>query len=371
VSPNLVVTGAGGFIGRHVTSLLDLQGLAYQVITRASTELEITRSLEEADAVIHLAGVNRPSEESEFERGNTLFTQRVADALAAAGKRATIVLSSTSRAQEPHAYGRSKLGAEHVVREYAERTGARSIIFRLPNVFGKWSRPNYNSAVATFCHNITRDLPIQIHDPAVRLRLVYVDDVASALVAEATRTDAPAGATTGRVEPEFQRTVGEIVALLRQFRAVRSELVLPSFADDFVRYLYSTYVSFLPLEDTAYNLQKHEDPRGALAELLKSPWFGQVFLSRTKPGVTRGNHYHHTKTEKFVVVEGSALIRIRPIGAGSVMEIPVTGAEFRVVDIPPGHTHSITNVGEAELVTLFWSSEIFDQARPDTYILPV
>lgn len=367
----LVVTGATGFIGRHVTSLLSLGGnLPFRMLTRATSAREAEAALSEADAVIHLAGTNRPQVESEFTSGNAELTRSLTEALERAGRRATMVLASTSRAEEPTAYARSKLVAERAVQEYAARVGARAVIFRLPNVFGKWSRPNYNSAVATFCHNVARDLPIHVHDPAVKLRLVHVDDVADALLSAVVRQEQQ-GTTFASVEPEFERTVGEIVAMIHQFRMIRTTLVLPSFADDFIRKLYSTYVSFLPLEDTAYALKRHEDPRGALAELLKSPWFGQVFISRTNPGVTRGNHFHHTKTEKFVVVAGSAVIRIRPVEGGKVTEIPVEGSEFRVVDIPPGHTHSIVNVGVGELVTLFWSSEVFDPSRADTYPLPV
>lgn len=367
----LVVTGAAGFIGKHVVSLLSLRdGVPFLVITRATPRTDAEAALARAEAVIHLAGANRPQLESEFNVVNAGLTQAVARSLERAGRRATFVLASTSRVDEQTPYARSKRAAEEAVKEYAARTGARSVIFRLPNVFGKWSRPNYNSAVATFCHNIARDIPIQIHDPAARLRLVYVDDAAEALISAATRKT-PSGAVVERVQPEFQRTVGEIAGLIQQFRAVRTALVLPDFADEFARKLYSTFVSFLPLHDVAYALDRHEDPRGALAELLKSPWFGQLFVSRTKPGVTRGNHFHHTKTEKFVVVEGTAVIRFRPVNGGEVTEVRVEGHEFRVVDIPPGHTHSIVNVGSGELVTLFWSSEIFDGNRPDTYPLPV
>jgi UDP-2-acetamido-2,6-beta-L-arabino-hexul-4-ose reductase len=295
------------------------------------------------------------------------LTRALAEALLAAGGRATLVLASTTRAGEPTEYGRTKLEAERLVRAYGERSGATVAVDRLPNVFGKWSRPFYNSAVATFCHSIARDLPVEVHDERRTVRLLYGEDAAQHLVGQALGRVAP-DAEPG---PVHERTLGEIVALLRQFRALRTELQLPDFSDDFVRKLYTTYVSFLPTGDAAYALTQHTDERGALAELLKSPWFGQVFVSRTKPGVTRGNHFHQTKTEKFVVVEGDAVIRLRPSEGGEVTEIPVRGSELRVVDIPPGYTHNITNVGAGDLVTLFWSSEVFDRARPDTYPMQV
>lgn len=364
----VLVTGARGFLGRHVTSLLAFQpDVTTLAATRATTPAELCELAAQADAVIHLAGVNRPTDEREFETGNVALTRDLVSALEAAGRKATLVLASSSRADEDTPYARSKRGAEAAVREYGERSGATVAIDRLPNVFGKWSRPFYNSAVATFCHSIARDLPFEVHDERTSLRLVYGEDAAQHLIGQALGRISP----DAEAAPVYERTLGEIVALLRQFRALRTELVLPDFSDDFVRKLYTTYVSFLPPEAAAYALHQYTDDRGALAELLKSPWFGQIFVSRTKPGITRGNHFHQTKTEKFVVVEGEADIRLRAIDGNEVTMFRVRGSEFRVVDIPPGLTHSITNVGAGELVTLFWSSEVFDRDRPDTYMLQV
>jgi UDP-2-acetamido-2,6-beta-L-arabino-hexul-4-ose reductase len=363
----IVVTGARGFIGRHVTSLL-AYGSEVKVseIIRETSGEQARAALAEADAVIHLAGVNRPQDQSEFESGNAELTRWLVSALREAGRNATVVLASSTRADDDTPYGRSKREAEAAVRMYGEQTGASIAIYRLPNVFGKWSRPFYNTVVATFCHSIARDLPIDVHDPARTIRLVYGEDVAQALIESALDQR-----MSTQVEPVYERALGEIVALSRQFKALRTELRLPDFSDSFVRKLYTTYVSFLPEEEIGYALQQYADERGTLAELLKSPWFGQIFVSRTRPGVTRGNHFHQTKTEKFVVVEGDAVIRMRPSDGGDVVEIAVQGRDFRVVDIPPGYTHSITNIGDRELVTLFWSSEIFDRERPDTYALPV
>ncbi len=257
------------------------------------------------------------------------------------------------------------------MRAYAAETGAPVAIYRLPNVFGKWSRPFYNTAIATFCHLIARDEPVEVHEPDRVLTLVYGEDVARDMIARATASSPVSGVESPVVTPAYERRLADIVQLIQQFRAMRTDLVVPNLGDEFTRKLYGTYVSFLPLDDVSYPLRQFQDERGALAELLKSHAFGQVFVSRTRPGITRGNHYHHTKTEKFVVVEGDAVIRMRPIAGGDVTEIAVRGSEFRVVDIPTGYTHSITNVGDRELITLFWASEIFDPERPDTYFLNV
>jgi UDP-2-acetamido-2,6-beta-L-arabino-hexul-4-ose reductase len=331
--------------------------------------------LSRADAVIHLAGINRPSDEREFETGNAALTQEIVSAVTAAGRCPPLAFTSSVRALEDTAYGRSKRAAEQAVVSYARSQGAAVAIYRLPNVFGKWSRPFYNSAVATFCHSIARDLPFEVHDPSRKLRLVYGEDVARALV------DFVRGASRGQAEPDgvhrpdvlplYERSLGEIVEYLQAFRAMRTELVVPDLSDDFTRKLYGTYVSFLPPTDAGYALHQRTDNRGTLAELLKSRSFGQVFVSRTHPGVTRGNHWHHTKSEKFVVVEGEALICLRALDSTETIEIRVNGSEFRVVDMLPGYTHSITNIGIGELITLFWASELFDPDQPDTYPLNV
>ena len=369
----VAVTGADGFLGRHVSALLRSDH-AHEIlpVTRDTPPEGLRAALLAADAVIHLAGVNRPRDESEFTTGNTDFTRTITQVLEDGGRNASVAFASSTRATEDTPYGRSKLAAESILRDHAARHGVRVAVFRFPNVFGKWSRPFYNSAVATFCHSVARDLPVDVHDPARRLTLVYGEDAARAMVEWATDTAlTPGGFGFQSAGPEYEVTLGGLVELIRAFRAMRTTLRVPDLSDAFTRALYGTYVSFLPPEQVSYALTKHVDERGALAELLKSPQFGQVFISRTKPGITRGNHFHHTKTEKFVVVDGEAVIRMRPIDGGGVTEVRVSGDEFRVVDIPTGQTHSITNVGSTTLVTLFWASEIFDPQRPDTYFLEV
>jgi UDP-2-acetamido-2,6-beta-L-arabino-hexul-4-ose reductase len=369
---NIVVTGAKGFIGQNLLAWLQ-QHPGYRVFPfdLGNAQQELESALAVADVVFHLAGVNRPRAESEFQTGNVDFTSSLCDALLKTGRPVLVVLSSSVQAALENPYGVSKRQAEEVVAHYAETSGARVVIYRLHNVFGKWCRPNYNSVVATFCHNIARDLPVTISDPMRELELIHVDDVVAHFMQEIERENASAGVERRSVSPSYKVTLGELAEKIRSFRQSRVSLHVPNLSDDFTRKLYSTYLAYLEPDNFAYDLVKKCDSRGCLAEFVKSPSFGQIFVSRTVPGITRGNHYHHLKTEKFLVVQGDAVVRFRHIESGQVTEYPVHGTDFRVVDIPPGYTHSIENVGTGELITLFWSSEIFDPSRPDTTALPV
>jgi UDP-2-acetamido-2,6-beta-L-arabino-hexul-4-ose reductase len=321
--------------------------------------------------VFHLAGTNRPEREEAFVTGNvgsleTLFT--ALDGGAAGGEsapRPLIVLASSTQAANDTPYGRSKAAAEQALEAYAARTGTPAVIYRLPGVFGKWCRPDYNSVVATFCHNVARGLPIAISDPARAIEVVHVDDVVARFLSHLE--DRPAGVTRGRVSPTFTVTLGELADRIRGFRAMRDTLEVADATDPFTHRLLGTYTSYIPPADLAYALEQRIDPRGTLAELLKSPHFGQMFVSRTRPGITRGNHYHDLKVEKFCVLEGDAVIRFRPVLGDEVTEHRVSGTDFKVVDIPPGMTHSIENVGAGEMIVLFWACEIFDRDRPDTH----
>jgi UDP-2-acetamido-2,6-beta-L-arabino-hexul-4-ose reductase len=268
-------------------------------------------------------------------------------------------------------YGQSKLAAEGYLRQYAEETGAVVVIFRFTNIFGKWCRPNYNSAVATFCHNIAHHQPVTVSDPARELELVYIDDVVASLAALLDSAGIGGRAYLAEALPSRRITLGDLVARITQFRAMRTTLTLPDFSDRFIRNLYATYLSYLSLDELAYPLEVKADARGALAEFIKSASLGQIFVSRTRPGITRGNHYHHTKTEKFLVLEGEGIIRFRLVTGGEVASHHVSGQAWRVVDIPPGTTHSIENVGQTDLITLFWSSEVFDPKKPDATALEV
>jgi len=281
-----------------------------------------------------------------------------------------IVLSSSIQAVLDNPYGRSKRLVEKELEAISETMGISVRIFRLPNVFGKWCQANYNSAVATFCHNIARGLEITINDPARKLELVYIDDVVNEFVAQMT-FNGTNDATFLEIAPTFEINLGEVVDRIRSFEASRHSLLVPDMSDGLNRRLYATYLSYLKGSDFKYSLEKRSDDRGSLAELLKSPTFGQIFVSRTLPGITRGNHYHDTKCEKFVVLEGQAIIRFRHMVTGDLIEHAVSGDEFSVVDIPPGYAHSIENVGGSEMVVLFWASAVFDAAAPETYAADV
>jgi UDP-2-acetamido-2,6-beta-L-arabino-hexul-4-ose reductase len=371
-----VVTGASGFIGKNLVVALRRAQVDVFGIDIDSPPGALTAALGDADIVFHLAGVNRPVDEREFTVGNIGSLEALLaslDGLAATRRlrrRPLIVLSSSTQANLDNAYGRSKLAAEQALEGYAERTGTPAVIYQLPGVFGKWCRPDYNSVVATFCHNIARDLPVTISDPDRALELVYVDDVITQFM---THLDVGpwAGVARGAVGPTFCASLGDLANRIRGFRASRDTLLVADASDPLTRRLLGTYTSYLPLPDLAYALQQRTDARGTLAELLKSPHFGQLFVSRTNPGFTRGNHYHDVKVEKFCVLEGDAIIRFRPVLGHEVVEHRVSGKAFKVVDIPPGTTHSIENVGNTEMVVLFWAAEIHDPQQADTHFLEV
>lgn len=367
---NILVTGAKGFIGRNLVAWLERQSdIRVFEFDKENSRQDLEAALAEADLVFHLAGVNRPQSVDEFETGNVGFTAEVCDHLLEIAHPVPLVLSSSIQAELDNPYGVSKRRAEEVVKRYARQSGARGVVYRLKNVFGKWCRPYYNSVVATFCHNIAHDLPITISDPERELELVYIDDVVDHFAHE-IRAREP-GLYYREVRPVHRITLGRLAELIRSYRHMRETLLVPDLSDPFTRKLYGTYLTYLEPDDFAYLLDKKCDPRGCLAEFVKSPAFGQVFVSRTAPGIARGNHYHHTKTEKFLVLQGEAVIRFRHIQSREVLEYRVRGEEFQVVDIPPGYTHSIENTGPGELVTLFWASEVFDPDRPDTHTLPV
>lgn len=358
----VLVTGAHGFIGRHIVRALQSRGDDVLEAGSGTSDDELREMSARADGVVHLAGVNRPSDETEFDRVNRELTERLLGWLAERSERPPVVLSSSTQVALDNPYGRSKRAAEEALERYG-----RGVAFRLPGVFGKGARPDYNTVIATFCRNVAEGRPSTVSDPQKELSLVYIDDVAAALIAALDVQ----GFERREAGPVYQRRLGEILAAIESFRDLRSRLLLPDFEDRFLVSLYATYLSYLPKSEFAYDLLKREDERGSLAEFLKSPHVGQIFVSRTKPGVTRGNHWHHTKTEKFLVLEGRAIVRFRHVDSGEVLEYPVAGDAYRVVDIPPGYTHSIENVGEEDLVTLFWASEIFEPERPDTTFEPV
>jgi UDP-2-acetamido-2,6-beta-L-arabino-hexul-4-ose reductase len=367
----VLVTGAEGFIGKNLILVLRrMSGIEAIGVDINSAGAEWARGLESCDAIIHLAGVNRPETEGDFEEGNVGSLSKVLDDLERRGRNPLVVLSSSIQALFDNPYGRSKKRAEDILLEYSLRTSAPIRILRLPGVFGKWCRPNYNSVVATFCHNISRDLPIVISSPAREIEIVHVDDVVAGFISLLNQESGVPGSTFLSIKPTFRITLGDLAAKLLGFKAIRETLSQPNLSDPIDRRLFGTYISYLPEEEFDYELMPKEDERGSLAELLKLDGFGQLFISRTDPGITRGNHYHDLKVEKFIVLEGEAVIRFRHLITAEIIEYPVEGREMRVVDIPPGWTHSIENVGTTGMV-VFWASEIFDPARPDTFFAKV
>ncbi len=366
----IVITGADGFIGRNLCVRLgELGHTDLARITLDSSDEELKAALKGAEFVFHLAGINRPKDVSEFATGNAGLTETVCTLLAEYGNKAPVVLSSSTQAALDNPYGQSKRAAEDVVLAHGERTGAPAYVFRLTNVFGKWSQPNYNSAVATFCHNIARGQEIKINDPSSPLKLVYIDDVVEAFVALIKEPRKASGFV--EAGPEYETTVGQVADTIRGFAASRASMITDRVGTGLVRALYSTYLSFLPPESFAYEVPKHGDPRGVFVEMLKTPDSGQFSYFTAHPGITRGEHYHHTKTEKFLVIKGKAHFGFRHIVTGETHEIITEGGEGRIVETVPGWTHNITNIGDDEMIVMLWANEIFDREKPDTFAMKV
>ncbi len=375
----ILITGAGGFVGKNLTAALRAAGytdlLPFDVEDSGET---LAAYCQKAAFVFHLAGVNRPLSPDEFYAGNTGLTERLLALLEDAGNTCPVLMTSSVQAALDNDYGKSKRLAEDAVLARGQRTGAPVYVFRMEGVFGKWCRPNYNSVVATFCHNIARGLPIEIRDPAFELPLVYIDDVVACLTAAMERGEAARDAGGFcRIRPVHRVTLGALADTLYGFAAARGQngaptLAVPALAEgSFEKKLYSTYLSYLPTDAFAYDLAMHCDARGSFTEFLRTPERGQVSVNISKPGIVKGNHWHNTKNEKFLVVRGEAVIRFRPADGGEVTEYRVSGDKLRVVDIPCGYTHNIENVGTGDLVTVMWANEAFDPAHPDTIPLPV
>ncbi len=366
----VVVTGGRGFIGRNLMVALGRQdGVDAVAFDKDDPQAALWAALAGADVLFHLAGVNRPEDPSEFQSGNAGFTAELCRRMDDVGARPAVVFASSIQAGLDNPYGASKLEAERVLAGWSTAGGGPVAIFRLPNVFGKWGRPKYNSVVATFCHGVARGLPIRVDDPHVELELIHVDDVVAGFIRALEAP--PRGLEQRMAEPVTRVTVGELAASIRAFRQAQHSPDLPDLSRRFTRALFSTYVSYLDVEDLGFSLDDRADERGNLTELVREAHSGQIFASRTHPGVTRGNHYHDTKVERFMVVEGDGLVRLRPFGDETVSEFRVGGSEPQAVIIPPGTVHSIENVGRTEMVTVFWAFESFDPSRPDTYYEPV
>lgn len=375
---NILVTGANGFIGKNLIAALKniregkdkTRNISNNVLiweyTRDTPPNLLDEYCAKADFVFNLAGINRPKDTAEFENGNKNFISELLNKLEQNNNSCPVVLASSIQATLDNPYGRSKKAGEDILLGHSIKTGAPALIYRFPNVFGKWCRPNYNSAVATFCYNIARNLPITINDPAVTLNLVYIDDVVDellrALEGNPTKLDAMC---TVPVTHSIQ--LGSLVELLQSFKNSREALSVPNMTDALIKKLYATYLSYLPEDSFGYPLKMNVDSRGSFTEIIRTVERGQFSVNISHPGITKGNHWHNTKNEKFLVVSGSGIIRFRKIGSDNILEYPVSGKSLEVVDIPPGYTHNIENLGSTDMVTFMWCNECFDPNRPDTY----
>jgi len=361
----ILVTGANGFIGKNLMlRLSELDGYEPLEFTRDHSMLDLANFVSQADAIVHLAGINRPIDVIEFSEGNVDLTLSLCKLIADSDKNIPLIVASSIQAGLDNPYGQSKRAAELAVEGLAEKTGNSVAIYRLPNVFGKWCRPNYNSVVATFCHNLAYDLSIQINDADAILNLVYVDDVVEEFISSIDNL--PTGLIRRKVSPVYEVTLGALANQIKAFQNSRDSLVSEAVGTGFVRALYSTYLSYLPPTKFAYEIPKYGDERGVFVEMLKTKDSGQFSFFTAHPGVTRGGHYHHTKTEKFLVIKGSARFGFRQILTNEFYEIVTSGDKPKIVETVPGWTHDITNIGGNEMVVMLWANEIFDRAHPDT-----
>ncbi|WP_020424005.1 capsular polysaccharide biosynthesis protein CapF [Cupriavidus sp. WS] len=373
----VLITGANGFIGKNLRlHLAEREDVSIVCFTREDDPARLKALLGEVDFVFHLAGVNRPEDPAEFVAGNVDLTMALCQALRAEmdsrGRRVPVIYTSSTQARQDNPYGRSKRGAEELLQAVAQSHQIPVHVFRLPNVFGKWCMPNYNSAVATFCHNISRGLSIQVNDQAAPVTLVYVDDVIERFVQIMDGADAQRD-TEGfsQVTPQYTVTVGELARQIQVFRDSRSTLTIDRVGSGFLRALYATYVSYLLPESFAYEVPSHGDARGVFVEMLKTPDCGQFSFFTAHPGITRGGHYHHTKTEKFLVIKGRACFKFRHMQTGEMHELVTSGERPEIVETVPGWTHDVTNIGTDEMVVMLWANEVFDRAHPDTFACPV
>ncbi|HIP12313.1 MAG TPA: SDR family oxidoreductase [Arcobacter sp.] len=368
---HVLVTGSQGFIGLNLVERLSrFEGITVSTFSREDNEDTLEKEVHETDFIFHLAGINRPEDTQEFYTGNRDLTKKIVDIAEQTGKKIPILITSSTQAAFDNDYGKSKKESEALLEAYAKKNDTVAYIYRLPNVFGKWSKPNYNTVIATWCHNITRDIFLQVNDDSVELTLVYIDDVVEHFVRHLDE-NGQIGTVRPEVAPVYKKTLAEIKELLEAFKESRVSLTVPRVGRGFERALYATYLSFLPTDKFSYELQGYADDRGTFYEFVKTLDSGQFSISTTVPGITRGNHYHNTKNEKFLVIKGKASIKHRQIHGDKVIEYIVSDKKMEVVEMIPGYTHDITNTGDVEMVLLLWANEAFDRDNPDTYFLKV
>ncbi len=361
---NVLVTGSNGFIGKNLVVRLNELDMHVITYTRENSIQDLPDLIKKSDFIIHLAGENRPVDEKDFDTVNAGLTESICESVRSVGKKIPILLASSIQAAFDNIYGKSKLDAELIVKRLESDIGNPVYICRLPGVFGKWCRPNYNSVVATFCHNISHNLPIQVSNPSFKLSLVYVDDVVEEFVRIIQgRQDNKKELS---VQPEYKIKLGDLATQIKLFRKGRDSLISERVGDGFIRKLYSTYVSYLSPEQFSYSIPSYGDERGMFAEMLKTKDSGQFSFFTAGPGVTRGGHYHHSKTEKFLVVQGEAKFGFRHIVTNETNEIITRSKELKIVETVPGWSHDITNIGTEEIIVMLWANEIFDPDNPDT-----
>lgn len=372
VSDNMkiLVTGAKGFVGRNLSVTLKQAGHTVYEYDINNTVKELEAFTKDCEFVFNLAGVNRPEREEEFLEGNCRFADDLLTLLEQNNNKSPIMLSSSIQAERDNPYGRSKKAGEDILFDYEKRTGVKVLVYRFPNLFGKWCRPNYNSAVATFCHNIARGLDITVTDPAIKLNLVYIDDLLEEMLRALEGKETRDGKYC-KVPVIYEKTLGEITNLIYSFKKSRTDLSVADMSDGFTKKLYSTFLSYLPEDEFSYPLKMNQDERGSFTEIIRTAERGQFSVNVAKPGITKGNHWHHTKNEKFLVVSGKGVIRFRKPDSSEILEYFVSGEKLEVVDIPVGYTHNIENIGESDLVTFMWCNECFDPEHPDTFFLKV
>jgi len=370
----VLVTGSEGFIGKNlIVRLQELNNIKIKSFDKEDNMETLKKYLQESDFIFHLAGVNRPENVEEFEKVNVGLTKDIIDLLEEMGKRIPVVITSSVQAELDNPYGKSKKMAEDELIKYAKRNSVPIYIYRLPNVFGKRSRPNYNSVVSTFCYNISHNLDITISDPKKDLELVYIDDVVNEFVSLLSSEVEGIEKRFCKINRTFKITLGELADKIYQIRDMRKTLIVPDLSNDFMKSLHATYLSYLDENNFSYDMDMKEDERGNFIELIKSRTFGQISISRSRKGVVRGNHYHNTKNEKFCVIQGKAVIKLRNILDNKIISYYVSSEKIEIVDIPPGYTHCIENLtdGDGELILLIWANEIFDPENPDTYYCEV
>jgi UDP-2-acetamido-2,6-beta-L-arabino-hexul-4-ose reductase len=367
-SIKILVTGAKGFIGKNLVA-----GLKYSKISQIfeydtdNDPADLDIFTKECDIVFHLAGVNRPEKTEDFRKGNYNFTVALIDCLKKNNNKAPVIFSSSAQAVLDNDYGKSKLAAERLLNEYSKYSGVPVTVYRLSNVFGKWCRPSYNSVVATFCHNIANGLPVTINDPAAIVNLLYIDDVVSEFLSSATLYKTINGyRLIENLEPVYSFALKSLAELIGSFKNSREDKMIPDTGDHFTRKLYATYLTYLPANGFKYPLKMNIDERGSFTEFIRTPDRGQVSVNISRPGIVKGNHWHNTKNEKFLVVRGNGVIRLRKCDSSEIIEYDVSGDKLEVVDIPPGYTHNIENTGNDDMVTVMWSSEVFNPEKADT-----